>query len=240
MKTVTFYDTETPGLPDWKVPSDSPHQPHLVSLTALQCDAETRRIIQTLDVIVKTNGWDIPKEATDVHGITKEYADAVGVDEITAVKMMLELCRGDNVRVSHNRTFDQRIIRIALKRYTAFSKDELDAWADKDSHYCTMHKSKWIMKLKPYRFNKFLKCQEPKYPSLQEAFEFFTGEKFDQARAHSSTYDTECCMRVYWKLIEMEGDKPPYVGKTDTRSSADFDRNILDPNPKKDFANSAF
>ena len=56
MNRILFYDTETTGLPDWKVPSDDPCQPHLVQLAAVLCNADTREIISTIDVVIRA-GW---------------------------------------------------------------------------------------------------------------------------------------------------------------------------------------
>nr|WP_299241463.1 hypothetical protein [uncultured Halomonas sp.] len=43
MTPILFFDTETTGLPDWKVPSDSEHQPHLVQLAAVLADDDARQ-----------------------------------------------------------------------------------------------------------------------------------------------------------------------------------------------------
>lgn len=52
MNTILFYDTETTGLPDWKSPSESETQPHLVQLAAILANADTRQVISTLDLII--------------------------------------------------------------------------------------------------------------------------------------------------------------------------------------------
>ena len=192
MKKITFYDTETTGLPDWKTPSGGENQPHIVQLTAIQCNEETEEILQRIDLIIKPDGWEIPQEVIDIHGITTKKALIVGIPEPLAVRTLLELCR-DSVRVAHNRTFDQRIIRIALKRY--FVDADVDQWAEKDDHKCTMLLSKPIMELPPKGKFGF------KNPKLVEAYKFFTGKDLGD-KAHSSIFDTEACMEVYFSILK--------------------------------------
>jgi DNA polymerase-3 subunit epsilon len=193
MNKITFYDTETTGLPEWKIPSGDEKQPHLVSLTAIQCDADTEKIIQRIDLIVKSEGWESQEKAFDAHGITKEHSIEVGLPEPLATRMLLELCR-DSIRVSHNRTFDQRMIRIALKRY--FDDIAIDQWAEKEDHKCTMLMAKPIMELPPYGRYGW------KNPNLAEAYKFFTGKELQNA--HSSSADTEACMEIYFAMQKYE------------------------------------
>lgn len=182
MNKITFYDTETTDLPDWKTPSGGENQPHLVSLTAIQCNHDTEEIIQRIDLIIKSEGWESKEKAFEAHGITKEYSIEVGMPEQHAVQNLLFLCR-DSIRVAHNRTFDQRIIRIALKRY--FSEDAIEKWANKDDHLCTMLSGKDAM-------------QQSKWPNLTEAYRHFCGKEL--VNAHSSSADTEACMEIYFAM----------------------------------------
>lgn len=39
---LVFFDVETTGIPDFKAPSDAPHQPHMVQLGALLVEPDTR------------------------------------------------------------------------------------------------------------------------------------------------------------------------------------------------------
>lgn len=191
MKTILFFDTETTGLPAWKEPSGSDKQPHLVQLAAILCNADTREVISTIDVIIKPDGWEIPRETIDVHGITNEMALKVGIPEKEALELFLEL-RGDADRVAYNKTFDQRIIRITTKRYS--TEEVIDKWAIKDDFHCAMIMAKPIVKCPAKTKGKF------KNPKLQEAHQHFFGDQFDGA--HSAMADTQACMRVYWACID--------------------------------------
>lgn len=190
MKPIVFYDTETTGLPDWKKPSDSEDQPHIVQLAAILADEDTRKVISTFDVIVKPQGWEIPEESIEIHGVTPEVANAVGFSERDVIAWFYEMCQGAK-RVAHNRTFDQRMIRIQLKRLN-FGEGYLDKWAEKDDHECTMLLAKPIMKLLPKNRYGY------KSPSLDKAYKFFTGK--DIQNAHTAIADTQACMEVYWAI----------------------------------------
>jgi DNA polymerase-3 subunit epsilon len=178
MKPVIFYDTETTGLPEWQVPSDHESQPHLVQVGAIVCDIETGKVINTLDVIIKPDGWVIPDEVAAIHGITTEYALQVGISEEQAIKTLIEMT-GDFERCAYNKTFDQRIIRIGLKRY--FSEAEQEKWGDKDNHHCAMRMAQ--------------KAMGGKNPKLVDAYKFFTGEELEDA--HTAMADAKACMDVY-------------------------------------------
>jgi len=181
-KLIFIFDTETTGLPVWKEPSDSESQPHLVQLGAVLANADTQQIIASIDVIIKPDGWTIPDEVAAIHGITTEKALAVGIPEKLALEMFLAM-RGEADRVAYNKTFDQRIIRIAAKRYL----DEVaqDKWAIKEDHHCAMRMDQ--------------SCVGGKQRKLIEAYKHHTGK--DLENAHSAMADTLACMEVYFSVI---------------------------------------
>jgi len=196
MGSIVFFDTETTGLPIWKKPSGSEEQPHIVELAAILADETTMEIITIIDVIISPDGWVIPKEMTDIHGISHERALEVGASESAAVKGLFDIWQSaENIkRACHNRTFDQRMIRIAAKRY--LSEDQTEAWASKDDFVCTMLTAKPIMKMLPKgRFGY-------KNPKLEEAYLFFTGRKLENA--HSAMSDTKACMEIYFAMQKLE------------------------------------
>lgn len=177
MNTAIIFDTETTGLPDWNNPSEAEHQPHLVQLAAHQVNLETFQILQSIDVIIKPESWDIPQETIDVHGITKEYAMDVGISERLAVEMFIELWGGRN-RVAFNTTFDNRIMRIATKRYSP--EHIVESWKE-GPYECAMIASRKII--------------GGKQPTLAEAYEYFIGKKLENA--HSAIADCNACLEVY-------------------------------------------
>lgn len=181
---VFAYDTETTGLPNWKEPSGDPSQPHLVQIAGLVASTETRKVIASVDLIIRPDGWEIPKETSDIHGITTEYALEHGVSEDEAYAVFMSLW-GGKFRIAHNRTFDQRLLRIAAKRYG--TKAEQDEWANKDTHDCTMWLSRTAMGMK-------------KPPRLEEAYLHYTGKKLENA--HSALADAQACLDVYFALLD--------------------------------------
>jgi DNA polymerase-3 subunit epsilon len=185
MKTILFYDTETTGLPNWKIPSESPEQPHIVQLAAILVDANTKVIMQSMSVIIKPDGWTIPQETIDIHGITNELAAEVGISEKLALET-LEAMRGNSLRVAYNKTFDQRIVRIGMKRY--LSDEQIEKWHQKDDHECAMRMAQKLI--------------GGKNPKLVEAYKDLVGK--EMIGAHNAMSDTLGCMEVYFAIKETE------------------------------------
>ncbi len=196
-KLGLFFDSETTGLPQWKDPSESPAQPHIVQLSAELVDLETREVVDSMDVIVRPDGWTIPEEMTAIHGITNETALEAGIPEKDAIARLLELRARSVLRVSHNKTFDDRIVRIGLKRYFDDLQSEdpqpSDAWKEGES-FCTCYGSKSA-------------CALPgkKLPTLEEAHRILVGLELEGA--HNAMNDTRGCKAVYFALKDRELSK---------------------------------
>jgi DNA polymerase-3 subunit epsilon len=194
MKPALFYDTETTGLPLFSEPSEDPRQPHIVQLAAVLVDLESRNQIASMDVIIKPEGWTIPDEVAQVHGITTDRALEVGVPERLAIDLFMELW-GGRLRIAHNEQFDARILRIALMR----NKDNsvADYWKASSAE-CTARLSTPICALPPTEKMKAAKRFHHKTPNLGEAYRHFWGVDFENA--HSAMADVQACIEVYFAV----------------------------------------
>lgn len=179
---INIFDTETTGMPDWNQPSEAGHQPHIVEIASLLCDA-AGNVIDRYQAIVRPNGWEFDPEAVAKHGITYEQAMDEGIPEIEALDGFLALHARAGIRVAHNATFDDRIIRIAMSRY--HSKELADSFKETTEKYCTCNNSRAPVGLK-------------KVPTLGEAYKHFFGQ--DLVEAHRAMPDAEACARIYFAL----------------------------------------
>lgn len=195
MQAIVF-DTETTGLPDWKAPSEAEHQPHIVQVAAELVDLDTREVLESMDVIVKPDGWTISEEMTAIHGISHDYAMEVGIPEKDAVDMLLAMRAKSVLRIAHNRTFDDRIVRIALKRYFDDHAAEegvlqlSDHWKDGEG-YCTCYSARALCAL-----------PKAKLPTLQEAHTILVGLPLEGA--HNAKNDVAGCRAVYFAIQDAQ------------------------------------
>ncbi|MEO8391181.1 3'-5' exonuclease [Polaromonas sp.] len=187
-----FYDTETTGLPLWKEPSEHPDQPHLVELYAELVDLETREVVATMHKIVKPEGWEIPQECVNIHGITTERALAEGEPETEVIGALMAMAAQAEVVIAHNEQFDRRMVRIGIKRNLDPLAPQVegsmpsDAWKAK-AGFCTCWKAK-----------PFTKLPGNKLPKLTEAYHHFTGQTMEGA--HSASGDVQGCKTVYFAI----------------------------------------
>lgn len=192
-----FYDTETTGLINFKARSHDPSQPHLVQLAALLMDDEGNEI-QSLSVIIEPNGYEIPEAASDVHGITTEFAKKVGIPLEDALRPFISMAKKVNQLVAHNIVFDNRVIKIAKLRLPDIEFPEMTA-----TNFCTMNKAKKIVNLPPTAKMVAAGFTGPKVPKLEECIKHFFNEEL--IGAHDALVDVRACARVYYHLKQHHG-----------------------------------
>ncbi len=181
---INIFDFETTGLPEWKLPSEDPCQPHIVEVAALLCDA-AGNIIDRFEAIVRPDGWTITPEMTAIHGISHEQAMDTGISELEALDGFVAIHSRAGIRAAHNLTFDDRIARIALMRY--HGEELANSFKESGEKFCTCYRSRAKVAL-----------PGNKLPTLAEAYKHFTGE--DLVEAHRAMPDALACARVYFAL----------------------------------------
>jgi len=214
MSKLFVFDFETGGengLPQWKIPSNDPSQPHILSAAALVVDADTQKVLQSVDLIVKPDGWEVTQELTEIHGISNEYAMDVGIPEYSVAEIIMTLAEGCK-QIAYNATFDRRVMRIALKRF--FSEADVEAWHNSE-YACAMFAAKQAMGVKSVK--------------LVDAYKHFTGKEL--VGAHSAMADTLAAKEV-WFAIHGSGtvekpdtskpEKPAKVAKAQPSGEIEF------------------
>lgn len=190
---ILFFDTETTGFMQDRLPIDHPNQPYIVQLAAELCDDEGE-IIAGFSLIVD-NGVEIPVQASNVHGITTEKAVKFGVNPSFALSAFTHLYQRADRVVAHNIKFDQGVMEAAIARH--YSK----VMPLRKELYCTMEAATPIINLPPTERMIAAGFNKPKPPKLEECIRHFFGEDLDGA--HDAMIDVRACRRVYFHLKSM-------------------------------------
>jgi len=162
-QTSLVFDTETTGLVKNKLPPEHPDQPRLVQIAIVQLDDDFN-VIQKVSMIVKPDGFTIPKEASDVHGITQDKAEKYGLPIETILSVFNQMCLQSDELVAHNLKFDQ-----LLMRSEAFRNNVPDRIQGMDT-FCTMEASRNHVATPPTGKMVATGITQYKSPSLTEAF----------------------------------------------------------------------
>lgn len=184
---ILFFDTETTGLPKNynAASSDTDNWPRLVQLSWILTTSKGQ-ILNKGNYIVKPQGFVIPKESSDVHGITTEYANSHGAElQDVLDKFIIDFNRTNKI-VGHNINYDKKI--IGAEMYRMSMADIMDS----KETICTMKSSTDF-------------CQIPgfsgfKFPTLQELYKKLFNENFDNA--HDAESDVMATMKCYFELVK--------------------------------------
>ena len=176
---VLVFDTETTGFVSKSLPVTHPKQPRMVQLGAYLFE-EGKVGGRKLNFIVKPDGWRVPMNASNVHGITTERAASEGVPVFGIIAQFCDMAKNADVLVGHNIDFDRVVVSGECERI-GFHFPKLPL-------ICTMHASTDVLKIKKARGGF-------KWPNLTEAYEYAFGEVFDGA--HDAFADVMATARVY-------------------------------------------
>lgn len=194
---LLFFDSETTGLVMNNLPHDHPAQPNLVQLGCVlaEDDGTTRA---TLDLIVKPEGYQIPKGASDVHGITTEMAQRMGLPLTLVVAAFCHLRSKADIIVAHNLPFDERVMATAIHRTGKASTLPAPV-----RRACTLEMAEPILKIPATaKMVAAGRANQYKKPNLGECYKYFFGEELEGA--HSAIVDAQACAKIYFAMVRGE------------------------------------
>ena len=215
-----IFDTETTGLPqNFNAPlSDSDNWPRMVQI-AWQLHDENGELIENQDYIIKPEGYDIPFNATRIHGISTKMAQEQGRDLQEVLEEFTEVLKKTKVVAGHNIDFDYKIVGAELFRKRIENTLEKTPSAD------TMELGTDFCQLSGGKNGRY------KSPKLEELYEKLYGKKFDEA--HNAAADVNATAQVFFEMMRI-GIIPAENLKISQEQLEDYQN--LHPNPIKPFA----
>ena len=189
---VLFFDTETTGIPDrahkWDV--DFMEYPHVVQMAWIHgCKVENH--------IIRPDGWEIPQETVDVHGITTEYALEHGEPFASVVDMFIRDCHDAGLICGHNIHFDTGIVKANILRELGreyYDANDVETALYKGKRIDTMRPTmKWV--------DARMANGRLKFPNLSELYSrCFPGESFP---AHDALEDVKAVAKCLPVIVEL-------------------------------------
>lgn len=185
-----IFDTETTGLPrNYNAPvTDLDNWPRMVQV-AWQLHDRNGRLLHNASIIVRPEGYTIPFNAVQVHGITTERAQAEG-RELAAVlgEFAAAVAKADYV-CGHNIDFDINIVGAEFVRAGLPNHFEgrrvIDTKSDETTQFCALPGG---------RGGKF------KWPTLTELYSKLFNSTFEEA--HNAAFDVQATSRVFFELVK--------------------------------------
>lgn len=177
-----FFDTETTGLPrrnaDYR--TEFTAWPRMVELAWLLYDGRGEKLDE-YHGIIKPEDFEIPADATRIHGISQERALQEGRSVKDALGGFLYALEYAQVLVAHNIAFDQGVIGAEYARLNS-----LPAKLENITKYDTTQSG-------PY-------CGLPlgRRPRLAELYYCLFKKSFNNA--HTALADTEALCKIFFEL----------------------------------------
>jgi DNA polymerase III epsilon subunit-like protein len=184
-KCYLFFDVETTGVPkNWKASiTDSDNWPRLVQIAWLLYD-ENENLLESKSEIIKPENFIIPKNASNIHGITTEFAIQNGKNLSKVLDNFKKALEQSSLIIAHNISFDKSI--VGAEYYRLYKTKPLS----NIKSFCTMVSTTNICRIDGVYGYKFPKLQELHYFLFHQNFEF----------AHDAMVDTTATAKCYFEL----------------------------------------
>lgn len=185
---LLFLDTETTGFWRKELALNDDEQPHVVEFAGILSDLDGTEHA-TVDLIVSPKGWEIPKDASDIHGITQERAEKFGVSSRLMLSCANHMAATATIVICHNVDYDIPVIRSEIAR-----ADVSDVFATTPT-FCTMKALEPVLKIP----SKYEWAKGYKWPTLTECHEHYFGEPFENA--HNGLADVRATMKIFFEAL---------------------------------------
>ena len=184
-----IFDTETTGLPqNYNAPlTDFENWPRMVQV-AWQLHEADGKLITAKNFIIKPDGYTIPYNSVQIHGITTERAQTEGHDIKEVLATFKEDVENSNFGIGHNIEFDYNIIGSEyLRSGLENALEHLEPLDTKlvSTDFCAIPGG---------RSGQF------KWPTLIELHTKLFGEAF--ADAHDAAYDVDATAKCFFGLLK--------------------------------------
>ena len=197
MKILVF-DTETTGLIP-KNPKNLADWPHIVQLSCLFINLDKLDEMYVDNYIIKTS-VQIPKETSDIHGITNEISKEKGINIRDALLRFVYFLEEADVIVAHNLSFDRKIIEKEFERM-----DYPNCFNIKEHNiYDTMKEGKELCNLVRISKRGFKYVKFPKLTELYDLLFKVESDCIEYTNAHNAIFDVIMTLRCYLKMNDIK------------------------------------
>ena len=191
-----IFDTETTGLPKrWDAPlTDAENWPRCVQIAWQLHDAQGK-CVEHQEFLIQPDGYTIPYDSEQVHGISTALAEAEGIPLKKALELFSQTLQKTQFVGGHNVGFDLNIMGAEYLR--VFNENPLENKPLIDT--CT-EETATLCALPGGRGGKF------KLPTLTELYFHLFNENFEEA--HNASADVEATTRCFLELLRTQQINP--------------------------------
>ena len=189
-------DTETNGLPDYRLRADDPAAPHLAAAAMIRVALDEHgdgEIAEATMLYVKPDGWTMTAEAQAVNGLTDDFLHVNGLPVGDVLDVYEGFVRSGCIVAAYNARHDCKIMRGAFRR------------AGRDDLFETTLNTCCMMAVR--RLDSFPGVRG--WPKLEVAYQTVAGRPL--VNAHNAMADAEACLVILRALIRKGALIPPAV-----------------------------